>query len=125
MELKRLLANSTSGNTEDEASAEAPERRVLSQKEFAKEKRHAMYVSAKERRATDPRYLAMKEAVKVQRRAVYQKVKEQRKTVAAAEKAKRKELTSASRASKRGEADRELAKLVTNWVTKGSVAEND
>ena len=64
-------------------SADANERRALSQKELAKEKRHSMYQSAKERRATDPRYLAMKEAAKVQRRAAYQKVKDRRKAVAA------------------------------------------
>ena len=72
------------------ASVDANESRVLSQRELMKEKRRAMSRRAKERRATDPRYLAMKEAAKVQRRAAYQKIKVRRKAVAAVEKAKRK-----------------------------------
>lgn len=108
--------------------AESPageiERRVLSQKELAKEKRHAMYQSAKARRATDPRYLAMKQAAKVQRRAVYQKAKELRKTAAADEKAKRKVERTVQCASRRSDADRALMQLVT-WVRNGSTAQND
>ncbi len=83
-----------------------------------------MYQSAKERRATDPRYLAMKEAAKVQRRAAYQKVKDRRKVAAADEKAKRKVEHAVASARRREEANRELMKLVT-WVTKSSVPQND
>ncbi len=111
--------------TEDAGtSSDTGERRVLSQKEFAKEKRHAMYQRAKERRATDPRYLAMKEAAKVQRRAAYQKVKERRKAVAADEKAKRKAAHTVACARRREQSDRELMKLVT-WMAKTSVPQND
>jgi hypothetical protein len=114
----------TADAQDTETSPNANERRVLSRKELAKEKRHAMYQSAKARRATDPRYLAMKEAVKVQRRAAYQKVKERRKAVAAEVKAKQKAEHSADCAKRRGETDLELMKLVT-WVIKGSAAQND
>ncbi len=106
------------------ASAGTNERRVLSQRELAKEKRHAMYQSAKERRATDPRYLAMKEAAKVQRRAAYQKVKDRRKATAAEDKAKRKAEHTVACTRRREESDRELMKLVT-WVTKRSIPQND
>ena len=105
-------------------STDANERRILSQRELAKEKRHAMYQSAKERRATDPRYLAMKEAAKVQRRAAYQNVKDRRKAVAADEKAKRKAEHTVTCARRREEADRELMKLVT-WMAKSSIPQND
>jgi len=83
-----------------------------------------MYQSAKERRATDPRYLAMKEAAKVQRRAAYQNVKDRRKAVAADEKAKRKAEHTVTCARRREEADRELMKLVT-WMAKSSIPQND
>ena len=96
----------------------------MSQRELAKEKRHAMYQSAKERRATDPRYLAMKEAAKVQRRAAYQKVKDRRKAAAADEKTKRKAEHAVACTRRREESDRELMKLVT-WVTKSSTPQND
>jgi hypothetical protein len=119
--VKRTLTLITEGAANPE---DAKERRVLSQREAAKEKRHAMYQSAKERRATDPRYLAMKEAAKVQRRAAYQKVKDHRKAVAADGKAKRKAERAAEYAGRRVESDRELMKLVT-WVSKGSIAQND
>ena len=109
---------------EAEPSAGVNERRVLSQKELAKEKRHAMYQSAKERRATDPRYLAMKEAVKVQRRAAYQKVKERRKAAAADDKAKRKAEHTVECTRRRDASNRELMKLVT-WVSKNSIPQND
>jgi hypothetical protein len=105
-------------------SVGANERRVLSRKELAKETRHAMYQSAKARRATDPRYLAMKEAAKMRRRVVYQKARDRWKAAAADEKAKRKLERNAQCASRRGAADRELMQLVT-WVRNGSTAQND
>ncbi len=80
-----------------------------------------MYQSAKERRATDPRYLAMKEAAKVQRRAAYQAAKDRRKAVAADEKVKRKAERTVACTRRREEANRELMKL----VLKGSTAHND
>jgi hypothetical protein len=82
------------------------------------------YQSAKERRATDPRYLAMKEAARVQRRADYQKVKDRRKVVTAGEKAKRKAEHNVQCTGRRVEANRELMMSVT-WEFKGSIAQND
>lgn len=110
------------------SSSEGSETSVLSRKDLAKAQRHAMYQRAKERRATDPRYLAMKESAKLQQRAAYQKAKERRKAVVADAKAKqkveRRAEHDAQRATRRGEADRELMKLVT-WVVNGSTAQND
>jgi hypothetical protein len=93
----------------------------VSQKELAKEKRHAMYKRAKERRATDPRYLAMKEAAKVQRRAAYQKARDSRKAAAADQKAKQKAEHAVQSADRRKQAHQEL---FVEWVFKGS-AQND
>ena len=107
-----------------ETSADASGRCVMSQRELAKAKRHAMYQSAKERRATDPRYLAVKKAAKLQRRAAYQKAKDRRKAFTADEKAKRKAERTVECTGRRAEADRELMKLVT-LVLKGSTAQND
>lgn len=118
--MKRL---SKSVIVDDVPSTDAPERRLLSRKEQAREQRHAMYQRAKERQATDPRYLAMKEAVKVQRRATYQKVKEQRKTAAAETKSKLKVERTQQRQEQRAQSDRELSTLVT-WMAKGSTAQN-
>lgn len=99
--------------TAEPAAPPTYERRHLSCQQAAKEKRHAMYQSAKERRNADPRYLARKEAAKAQRRAAYQKVKEHRKAVLAHEKAKKKASHAAEHATRRAEADRELLKFVT------------
>lgn len=107
-----------------EASGGDSERRVLSQRELAKEKRHAMYQSAKARRATDPRYLALKEAAKVQRRAAYQKVKDRRNAVAGAAKAQKKAVLAAECTRRRSESDKELMGLVS-WVVEGSIPQND
>jgi hypothetical protein len=115
-----------SANQNIETSAGARERRIVSLKELAKEKRHATYQNAKERRATDPRYLAMKEAVRVQRRATYQKVKDRRKAEAADEKARRKAERNMQLqfTGRRVVANQELVKFVA-WEFKGSIAQND
>jgi hypothetical protein len=68
-------------------SADDSQRKILSRKELAKELRRNAYQRAKERRAKDPRFIAMKEAAKEQRRAAYQKLKEKRKSEEAAAKA--------------------------------------
>jgi hypothetical protein len=101
------------------------EPRVLSLRELAKAKRHALYQSAKARRATDPRYLAAKEAAKVQRRAAYQKVKEHRKAAAAEAKVKRKAERSAECTSGRIEGDREEVLQLLRLMLQGSRAQND
>ena len=107
-----------------ETFADASKRRIVARKELAKEKRHATYQSAKERRATDPRYFAMKEAARLQQRAAYQKVKDRRKAVAADEKAKRKTVRSVQSTGRRIEASRELVMFAT-WEFKNSIAQND
>ena len=107
-----------------ESSADASEPRVLSYKELAKEKRHAMYQLAKARRATDPRYLSMLEAVKLQRRAAYQKVTDRRKAEAAEAKAKVKAERSAQYSRLREPGQSELMKLLT-WVKANSISAND
>lgn len=52
------------------------EQAPLSRKEFAKAMRRKAYLKAKERRATDPRYIEMKERAKETRRKEYQRQKE-------------------------------------------------
>ena len=52
----------------------------LSRKEFAKKLRHEAYQRSKERRATDPKQIAMKERLKQQRRDAYQAAKARAKT---------------------------------------------
>ncbi len=66
-------------------------RRILTRKELAKEQRQAAYQRAKEQRASDPRYQAMKQAAKEQRRAAYQRLKQSRKAEATATKAATKQ----------------------------------
>ena len=115
----------TASVTQDaETSADASERCIVSRKELAKEKRHSAYQTAKERRATDPRYLAMKEAARVQRRVVYQKMKGLRKAVAADEKAKRKAERNVQCTGRRVGANRKPEEF-ENWECKGSIAQND
>jgi hypothetical protein len=59
----------------------------LSRKEQARLLRRAAYQKAKARRATDPRFIAMKEAMKKQRREAYQAAKQRKKTAAKARQA--------------------------------------
>ena len=97
--------------------------RVLSRKELARHLRHQAYQRAKEQRAKDPRYLAMKEAVKVRQRALYQEVKAKRKAEAAAEKAHVKAHREQERAEARRGLDTALMKLIT-VTSRGSSAAN-
>jgi hypothetical protein len=103
--------------------ADDPERRVLSAKELARQRRHAMYERAKERRANDPRHLALKEAAKEQRRAAYQKLKAQRKAAAATAKAKDRIGRIEAHGEERAATDGELTKLLL-WLARGSTAQN-
>lgn len=52
---------------------------VISRRELARELRRKAYRDAKARRATDPRFLAMKEAAKQRRRELYQVAKQKKK----------------------------------------------
>ena len=65
---------------------EAPTTEVISRKEHARLLRRQAYQRAKQLRATDPRHLALKEALKQRRRAAYQVVKAKRKAAAAEQK---------------------------------------
>jgi hypothetical protein len=89
-------------------SKDEPASRAELRKEQARQIRKQAYQSAKERRAKDPKYIAMKEAVKERRRAEYQKIKERRKAVASEQKTKLKDEKAAQRASK----DLELMQMV-------------
>jgi len=70
------------------------EERRLSRQEWAKKMRREAYKRAKEQRASDPRYLAMKEEAKKRRHAAAQGAKERRK--AASEKRKRDQMEKAA-----------------------------
>jgi hypothetical protein len=70
--------------------------------------RRAAYLRAKELRAKDPRYLALKEGVKQRRREAYRQAKERRKGTIQKEKTR----LGARQAEKRAETDLELMKLV-------------
>jgi hypothetical protein len=93
--------------------------RVISRKELGRLLRKRAYERQKAQRAKDPKFIAMKEAVKQRRRELYQREKERRKAVRAEEKAKER----AKRAEERAVADFELMKMVKR-ATKGSSAEN-
>ena len=67
---------------------------------------------AKERRATDPRLMAMKEAAKRHRREAYQVAKDRVKTARAAKKHAQKEKDETDRAAKRVAADEKLRSKV-------------
>jgi hypothetical protein len=80
------------------------QRKILSRAELAKELRRNAYQRAKEQRAKDPRFIAMKEAAKAQRRATYQQLKEKRKSEQAAAKANAKAQRGAQIEQQRAEA---------------------
>ncbi len=82
-------------------------------KELARKLRREAYQAAKERRAKDPRYLAMKEEAKRQRRALYQEVKAKRKAEAKVGKRETEARRTEARETARQESYRELMKLVT------------
>ena len=69
-----------------------------SRKEQARQLRRAAYVKAKERRANDPRFIAIKEAMKKRQRAAYQVAKERRKAAVADQKAKQRAAKAAAMA---------------------------
>jgi hypothetical protein len=63
----------------------------LTRKEQARQFRRAAYQKAKQRRATDPRLIAIKEAMKLRQRAAYQVAKERRKLAVAEQDRKQRE----------------------------------
>jgi hypothetical protein len=72
---------------DEDEQQEAPRDPRLSRKELAKKMRRAAYERAKQFRATDPKQVAFKEAMKQRRRDANQAAKEQRKAAKRAEKA--------------------------------------
>ena len=92
--------------------ADTPREGELSRKERARQMRRAAYLRAKEQRATDPHYLAMKEAAKQRRREAYQVAKEHAKTANAAKRQAQKERKETARSVKRVAADEKLKSKV-------------
>ncbi|MGO9289180.1 MAG: hypothetical protein ACLQIJ_10550 [Polyangia bacterium] len=92
--------------------ATTPNERELSRKERARQIRRAAYLRAKERRATDPRFLAMKEAAKRHRREAYQVAKDRMKAAAVAKQGAERGKDEARRAAKRVAADERLRSKV-------------
>jgi hypothetical protein len=86
--------------------------RVPSPKELLALRRRAAYQEEKERRARDPKHLALKEAARHARRVAYQKAKARRKVEAEKVKARKKAEQAERRQAERADADRELWKLV-------------
>jgi len=105
------------------AEDDSGNRSVLSRKALAKQLRQQAYRKAKERRAKDPRYLAMKETVKQRRREMYQQVKERRKATLSEEKIFERKREEEKKAAERAAADSELMKLI-RVTSKGSDAKN-
>jgi len=85
----------------------------LSRKEWARQQRRAAYLRAKEYRATDPKQLAFKEAMKERRREANEQAKARRKAAAKEQKARRAE----RQASQRAAQDQQLMMMV-NPATK-------
>jgi hypothetical protein len=99
------------------------ERRVVTRKELVRELRHQAYEKAKQRRANDPRTIAMKQAAKIRRREIYQQVKARKKTAASAQKSELKKQHQRRAEHKRAATDAELMQLIT-FSAKGSNALN-
>ena len=76
---------------------------LAAQKATQKVMRRAAYQKAKQRRATDPRYLELKQVAKARRREFAERAKEQRRAVKTAEKSAEKTHRSSSRAQSEGE----------------------
>jgi hypothetical protein len=97
--------------------------RALARKALARQLRSEAYQRAKAQRAKDPKYLAMKETVKLRRREAYAQIKGRRKAVAVEQKARQKEQHNRKVAEERMATDVELLKMLS-WGAKGSDADN-
>jgi hypothetical protein len=84
----------------------------VSRKEFARQLRRQAYQKAKERRAKDPKHIAMKEAAKQLRRDAYRKAKERRKAAVAEQKAREKEKQRTDLAEERATKNEALMKTL-------------
>jgi hypothetical protein len=97
---------------DEDAIPDAPRDPKLTRKEQARQSRRAAYQKAKERRATDPRMIAIKEAMKLRQRAAYQAAKERRKAAVAEQDRKQRERQAEMRAAREA-AMKELVKTET------------
>jgi hypothetical protein len=93
----------------DDDSNEGPR---PSRKEVARRLRREAYQRAKEARARDPKYIALKEAVKQRRREAYREAKARKQTAVLEQKARASEREREKHAQERAETDAELMKLV-------------
>jgi hypothetical protein len=94
-------------------------RQILSRKELARELRRQAYRAAKERRAKDPRYIAMKQAAKERRREAYKKAKEQKRAALVKQVAEQKKTRADEQTAERAAKDAELLSMIW-WPTKRS-----
>jgi hypothetical protein len=101
---------------EADVTPSAPTDPKLTRKEQARQLRRAAYVKAKERRANDPRMIAIKEAMKLRQRAAYQVAKERRKAAVAEQ--GRREKEKARETKMRAERDAAMKDLVKKPGTK-------
>ncbi|HEX4477926.1 MAG TPA: hypothetical protein VH142_22710 [Polyangiaceae bacterium] len=83
-----------------------------SRKELAKRIRRAAYQRAKERRAEDPKFIALKEAMKERRRVAAREANARKKASIAARKENEKVARQTERDQQRSQTDGELMKLV-------------
>jgi hypothetical protein len=93
---------------DEDATPVAPADPKLTRKEQARQLRRAAYQKAKQRRATDPRMIALKEAMKLRQRAAYQAAKERRKAAVAEQDRRQQE----REAKLRAERDAAMSDLV-------------
>src|SRR5262245_27780109 len=94
------------------SNEDSNERTVLTRKALARDLRRLAYKKAKERRASDPRMIAMKEAAKIRRREIYQQAKQRKKAAATAKKKAQVNERQRQTENKRTAADAELMKLI-------------
>ena len=98
----------------DGESAESAESgsRVVRGRELARLLRRQAYQRAKEARAKDPKYLAMKQLAKERRREAGKAAREKRKAEQAVERVAEKKESTARRAGERAERDQKLRELL-------------
>jgi hypothetical protein len=95
-----MHTNDREAPPEADVTPELPKDPKLARKEQARQMRRAAYLKAKERRANDPRIIAIKEAMKQRQRAAYQAAKERRKATVAEQNRRQKERDARLRAER-------------------------
>ena len=102
-----------SGDSPSSESAKRVDSRVVRGRELARLVRRQAYQRAKEMRAKDPKYLALKQLAKERRREAGKAVREKRKAEQAVERAVDKKESAARRTGERAERDQRLKELLT------------